>query len=265
MIPALREIAILGASIAQLSAQTGGALVGTVTATDGGAPLPFARVSVMGTKQTTLTAADGAFAILQVAPGLRVIQVRLAGYTTLLTTVNVASRDTARISVTLAVAGVQLDPVVVSGKPGPRLPAMQGFEERRGRAQGHFLNREEIVRMQARRFTDLLRRIPGVQMQHVSGPYEQGEAVRMSRTIGVMGARACPVLYYMNGTPFPVTGDVQIDQFIDPDEVAAVEVYNGMSQIPPEFNSASHNARCGVIVIWTLTSLDTLKTKENER
>jgi CarboxypepD_reg-like domain/TonB-dependent Receptor Plug Domain len=262
MIPALQAVILLCTSIAQVEAQSG-TVLGTVTASEGGAPLPFARVTIMGMKGTAVTASDGAFEIAQVPIGTRVLQVKLVGYASVMMVVNVPSRDTARVSVTLALAAVPLEPVQVTGKPEQRLPAMRGFEERRARAQGHFLTRDEILVMQARRFTDLLRRIPGVQLYRVSGPYEQGEAVRMSRTIGVMGPRACPVLYYMNGTPFPVTGDVPIDHFIDPDEVAAVEVYSGMSQIPPEFNSASHNARCGVIVIWTLSSLDTLKTKRN--
>lgn len=249
---------------AHLLVQAGGTVLGVVTATDGGAPLPLARVSVIGTKQTALTAADGAFTISQVAPGVRVIQVRLVGYASILTTVNVGARDTAHLRVTLAVAAMPLEPIEVIGKAAPWLPAMQGFEERRTRAQGHFLNRQEIVRMQPRRFTDVLRRIPGVQIQPMRGAYDAGEAVRMSRTIGVMGARACPVLYYVNGSPFPVTGDVPIDQYIDPNEVEAIEIYSGMSQIPPEFNSSSHNARCGVIVIWTLSGLDTLQTAKHK-
>jgi carboxypeptidase family protein/TonB-dependent receptor-like protein len=261
MIPGLRAIIALAASVAKLGAQTAGTVLGTVTATNDGAPLPFAQVSVMGTKITAFTASDGGFVITEVPAGTRVLQFRLAGFKGIMMAVNVTSGDTAVVRVALAIAAIPLAPVQVTGSAAPRLPAMRGFEERRAHAQGHYLNREEIVRMQARRFTDLLRRIPGVQLQRVSGPYEQGEAVRMSRTIGVTGARACPVLYYVNGTPFPVTGDVPIDHFIAPEEVAALEVYSGMSQIPSEFNSASHNARCGVIVIWTLTSLDTLKTQ----
>jgi hypothetical protein len=261
VIASLRAAVVLCVSLTELEAQAGGAVLGTVTSSDGGVPLPFARVSVMGTKLTTLTRVDGWFTLAQVAAGTHVLQIRLDGYSTIMTAVDIAEGDTVQIVVTLAPAAVVLPPVEITAKPAPRLPAMQGFEERRERAQGHFFNREEIVRMQPRRFTDVLRRVPGVQLQHVSGPYEQGEAVRMSRTIGVMGPRPCPVLYYVNGSPFPVAGDLPIDQYINPDEVAAIEVYSGMSQIPSEFNSTSHNARCGVIVIWTLTSLDSVKTK----
>lgn len=261
MNPSLRALVVLCASITELEAQGSGAVLGTVTSSEGGTPLALARVSVVGTKTTTVTRIDGAFTLTRVAVGTRVLQIRLTGYTTILTAVVVDARDTVRLDIALEPAPMTLDPVQITGKPAPRLPAMAGFEERRAHAQGHFFNRDEIVRMQPRRFTDVLRRVPGVQMQHVSSPYEQGEAVRMSRTIGVMGARHCPVLYYVNGSPFPVTGDIPIDQYINPEEVAAVEVYSGMSQIPSEFNSSAHNARCGVIVIWTLSSLDSVKDK----
>jgi len=261
MIASLRGALVLCASITELGAQGSGAVLGTVTSSDSGAPLAFARVNVMGTKTSVLTSRDGAFMLERVAAGLRVLQVRHEGYLSILTPVTVTAGDTVRVTFALGPSGVVLAPVEVTAKPAPRLPSMEGFEERRAHAQGHFFNRAEIMRMQPRRFTDVLRRVPGVQMQHVSGPYEQGEAVRMSRTIGVMGARPCPVLYYVNGSPFPVAGDLPIDQYIDPNEVAAVEVYSGMSQIPAEFNSTSHNARCGVIVIWTQSSLDTLKDR----
>src|SRR5258708_12550318 len=86
----LREIVLLTVSLSPLSAQGNrgpGTLVGTVKAADDGTPLPFARISIIGTRQTTVTAADGGFIILQVAPGVRVIQVRLVGDTTLPTSV----------------------------------------------------------------------------------------------------------------------------------------------------------------------------------
>src|SRR5258708_16068887 len=83
----LREIVLLTVSLSPLSAQGNrgpGTLVGTVKAADDGTPLPFARISIIGTRQTTVTAADGGFIILQVAPGVRVIKARLLGYNTLL-------------------------------------------------------------------------------------------------------------------------------------------------------------------------------------
>jgi hypothetical protein len=66
-----------------------------------------------------------------------------------------------------------------------------------------------------------------------------------------MGSRPCPVLFYVNGTAFPVTRDLAINQFVAPSDIEAVEVYTGTSRIPPEFSSNMHSSRCGVIAIWT--------------
>jgi hypothetical protein len=51
--------------------------------------------------------------------------------------------------------------------------------------------------------------------------------------------------------PLQVAGDMSINQYVTPEDVIAIEVYSGSSQIPPEFLSNLLNSRCGVIVIWT--------------
>ena len=81
--------------------------------------------------------------------------------------------------------------------------------------------------------------------------------VRMNRATGITGARNCPVLFYINGMPFQVTADLSINQYVAPEDVVAIEVYSGSSQIPPEFSANLLNARCGVIVIWTKVGEDT--------
>jgi hypothetical protein len=80
------------------------------------------------------------------------------------------------------------------------------------------------------------------------GPFGPSYAVQSTRADGVDGGRGCQVLFYVNGIPFPVTSDLEINHYVAPDEVAAVEIYTGASQIPPQFNSSTLNARCGVVV-----------------
>ena len=235
---------------AQLLAQGVGTVRGTVRATDG-VPLALARISVVGSKKLTLTTPEGTFEITRVVPGVCVLQVRLLGYMSVLLPVEVQAGETAQVTVALAAAAVPLEAILVKADPAPYLPAMQGFEERRAHAQGHFFNRAEIARMQPRVFTDVLRRVPGVLIQPAPGAFGPNDMVRMARTTGVAGGRPCPVLFYINGTPFPVTGDISINQYVVPEDVIAVEVYNGTSQIPPQFQANLLNARCGVVVIWT--------------
>jgi len=93
-------------------------------------------------------------------------------------------------------------------------------------------------------------------LQPASGSFGSNDMVRMNRTIGVNGSRNCPVLFYINGMPLQVTGDMSIDQYIAPEDVVAIEVYSGSSQIPPEFQSGLLNSRCGVILIWTKVGED---------
>jgi hypothetical protein len=234
----------------QVTAQASGTLTGVVVGTDA-APLADARLRIVGTDPTVLSNKDGRFRLTGVSPGDRVLEVRRLGYVAALQPVKVVAGDTLQVQVVLALVPVPLPAVQVEAEPAALLPAMRGFEERRTQGYGHFFTRQEITRMQPRVFTDVLRRVPGVQVQPVPGSLGPNEMIRMARTTGVTGARACPVLFYLNGTPFPVTGDISINQYVVPEEVLAVEVYNGTSQIPPQFQANLLNARCGVIVIWT--------------
>jgi hypothetical protein len=164
--------------------------------------------------------------------------------------VRIVSGETLNVQIRLALAPMPLKAVEVEGEPA-LLPAMRGFESRRAHGNGHFFDRAQIARMHPRLFTDVLRRVPGVQVQPSSGAFGGNEMVRMSRTIGVTGARSCPVLFYLNAMPLQVAGDISINQYVMPEEVVAIEVYSGASQTPPEFQSNLLNSRCGVIVIWT--------------
>lgn len=231
-----------------VAAQAVGILTGTVQAADG-SPVALARISVVGSREAALTNLSGAFR-LSLPPGSFVVHIRAIGYDIAFVAVSIQAGETATLQATLTPVAVVLRPVQVVGAQPSRI-GLQGFELRRNRHEGHFLDSAQIKRMQSRAFTDVLRRIPGVQVMPVRTTYGSSETVRMSRMNGVSGFRPCPVLYFLNGYLMPVTGDVTIDEYVSVSEVVALEVYTGVSQIPPEFNATQHNSRCGVIVIWT--------------
>lgn len=222
-------------------------LTGQVVAEDG-IPLAQARIRIAG--RPALSASDGRFTLSAVRAGDQVLEVRLLGYVAFVQLVKVVAGQTLEVHVTLVAAPIPLKSIEVKASAALR-PVLEAFEHRRARGNGHFFNQAEIARMQPRVFTDVLRRVPGVILQPAAGSFGSNDMVRMNRTTGVTGSRNCPVLFYINGMPMQVIGDMSINQYIAPEEVVAMEVYNGSSQIPPEFQSGLLNSRCGVIVIWT--------------
>jgi Carboxypeptidase regulatory-like domain/TonB-dependent Receptor Plug Domain len=252
--------ALLGAqgggsgTTAEIPRDTAGILTGRVVAADG-IPIAQARVRVIGHSSLVLSDNDGRFTIAAVRAGAQVLEVRLLGYAAYVQWVKVSAGQTLDVSVTLVAAPVPLKAVEVKGAE-PLRPALAGYEQRRAHGNGHFLNQAEIARIQPHVITDVLRRIPGVMLQPAAGSFGLNDAVRMNRTIGISGSRNCPVLFYVNGMPLQVTGDQSIDQYVAPEDVVAIEVYSGSSQIPPEFQSSLLNSRCGVIVIWTKVGED---------
>lgn len=243
-------LAILLPCSVQLPAQEAWTLTGTVTT--GTMPVPGARVSTVESELTAISDANGRFSLRGVAPAPKSLAVSKLGYRPVTVAVAVGVDGNADVRVELVEEAVQLEPVRVAASP-TLPPELAGFEERRARGAGSFFTREEIARMQPVLFTDVLRRVPGIQVQPVAGPYGGGYTVGTGRDGVVPGARLCAMLFYLNGVPFPITRDVPINHFIVPEEIAALEVYSGMSRVPPQFISSGHSARCGVIVVWTYT------------
>lgn len=239
----VRYVAALITSLVSspLSAQATGTVLGTVTGVDGRA-VGEATVRIRGTALAVVTSPDGTFRLLAVPPRNQTLDVRMLGFQPYSETFEIASNDTLHLRIVLA-AVPQLDTVAVVSDPIVS-PAMQAFAQRRARGPGVFFGVEEIRRMQPRVFTDILRRVPGLQVRPVRGGMANNVSVQTRGS-------ECPVLFFMNGIAFPLPGDQPINDFIPPEEVIGIEVYSGSSEIPAQFNSSRFNARCGVIVIWT--------------
>jgi hypothetical protein len=222
----------------QLSAQTAGTVTGTVS-TEDGTPVASARIRVLGTPLTTIADGKGLFRIADVPAAAHKLDVRMLGYTPLEHLVDVIAGETFHVK--LVLVPIPLEPLDIVERSA-LTPGLIGFEERRARGPGFFFDRDAILRMQARQFTDILRRVPGLQVRPVSGSY--GNVSVQTRGNG------CQVLFYMNGTAFPMPPDFPINNYVAPEDVVGVEVYAGSSEVPAQFNSSRHS-RCGVIVIWT--------------
>lgn len=237
---------------ARAAAQQSGTLRGSVASSDKN-PLPNARISVVGTALAATADSAGNFRISVLPLGSQSVEVKLLGYGSILLPVQIESGRDARLQVILTAIAIPLQTVNVTADTLV-LPEMRRFAERRARGSGTFFTRDEIDHMEARAFTDILRRVPGMQIESFEGSFGPTYSVQTFRSQGTNGGRSCQVQFYVNGVPFNSVGDREINHFISPGEVAAVEVYTGASQIPPEFNSSMYNARCGVVLIWTRIS-----------
>ena len=227
-------------------AQGVGVLSGVVTGDDA-APLKLARVSIPGTTFVVVTEPDGTFRLVGVPAGVHTLEVRLLGYTPLALPVDILGGESMHLKLLLSATPVTLSPVEVRADSVRNSPLIKAFMSRRARGAGTFFVRDEIVAMQPRQVTDVLRRVAGLRIES----FGTGSVVQMGRNAAGMANRLCPVVFFINGSPFPLTEQGSINNFLSPEELVGVEVYNGASQVPQLFSAGMYNTRCGVIAFWT--------------
>jgi hypothetical protein len=237
----LRSTGVLVALVtgAQLPAQTTGTLIGRIVTADG-SPIANARITVRGTALGTVAASDGGFRLTGVPSENQTLDVKRLGYRPSALVFDVLAGETLHLEVVLATVPLALDTVEVRSGAAVT-PGMRGFEERRSRGPGVFLRRDDIVKMQPRVLTDVFRRLPGLQVRPVRGGLGNNVSVQARGS-------ECPMTFYLNGSTFPLPADQPINDYVAPEEVVAIEVYSGSSEIPVQFSS---NTRCGVIMLWT--------------
>ncbi|HWL40176.1 MAG TPA: TonB-dependent receptor, partial [Gemmatimonadaceae bacterium] len=183
-------VALLAAVFStQLASQSPGMVSGTVSGANNTA-IPNARVRLLGSRLTAVTGAAGEFHVAGVPTGQDTLEVLVLGYSPKRMPVDITVGATFRVRVVLV--PVILETVNVSAHAASSR-GMGGFEERRAKGVGRFFTREEIVRMQARQVTDVLRRVPGMRIQTGSGAFGGGSLTAHSgRSVGTTSARVCP-------------------------------------------------------------------------
>ena len=95
-------------------------------------------------------------------------------------------------------------------------------------------------------FSDVMRVAPGLRIS----PTGDG------RTYVIQDSRSASngcVNYYVDGTFWQTLQPGDIDSYVRPAEMVAVEVYHG-SQTPPQFTPAGQGG-CATIVVWTIAKV----------
>lgn len=216
-----------------LSAQRLGSVTGTVKVAAQGASIEGSRVTLIGTRLVSITNARGEFSFHGLVPGKYVIQASAIGYSTLSSPIEVRSLETLEVEFEVDAEAARLPDIDVLEKPN--LPA--DFLRRLGSGAGHYFTREQIVRRNAPTTGDLLRTVPGVRVNCRPGRC----IVQMARS-----ARNCFPSFWMDGLPV----DMNIMWQVSPDDLDGIEVYSGLSQVPPELGRGS---TCGAVALWSRT------------
>lgn len=219
-------------------------LVGVVRDT-AGAPISGVEVWLRGSDLYTHTGENGGFRLLDITPGDAKLTVRRLGFEPITVDIRLSAgvRDTVVISLSMvatSIAGVNVEEERMTRST--RL--LRGFWDRRASGFGHFVTRDEIDAKYAHNFTDLVRMTPGLNVVTVSGR----QSIRFRNSYGARGD--CPPQYWLDGSRIDNAGP---DEFV-PGSIEAIEIYNGIATIPPQFapRVVSFGAKtCGAIVIWS--------------
>src|SRR5437667_550679 len=139
-----------------------GSIAGRVTATETGAPLPRAIVSVVGTRLTAETDASGRYAISSVPVGTQRVRARMLGYTPVDTSVVVAEGQEAVVNFQLKAQAIELEAVVAVGYGEKRRENLTGAV---GSVSSEALESRPITNTLAA----LQGALPGVIVQRYSG------------------------------------------------------------------------------------------------
>ena len=190
-------------------------------------------------KVHSITGDSGEFRIAGLPPGTNVFNVRRLGFEPASFTAVLKPGKTHRATFSMTATAHAL-PTVAVADTAFKTHWLDVFERRKGSSPGTFFTRADIERKGARIGSDVVRNVPGIRLVPVRGG--AGYKVTMNRGAG---GRACyPQMFYHN-TPY--SGD--LDDFIAED-IEAVEVYVGVSEIPPELDKGGRGI-CGAIVVWT--------------
>jgi hypothetical protein len=210
-------------------------------------PVPGADVTVAGAESKTATDSSGKFTLRGLPAGTQTLVIKRVSYAPKGVPVDLSSRTPRTVTVKLDPAPPSLPTVVVQAKWEQEL-AKVGFTDRKKSGLGRYLDRDQIEEHLPQVMTDVFETMPGIQVDYSSGQ----PVLKGSRTAG----GGC-VNYYIDGVPYKEQSPGDINDYMRPNELEAVEVYQS-SETPGQFTSAGSSS-CTTIVVWTKTRIGDLR------
>ena len=246
-------------------------IVGVVLRDSTERPLANAEVSLTNPKRSTRTDSTGTFAFRELKPGRHSITVRLIGYESLGTDLQLKAGETVEPEFILRPNITKLKSVDVKASPttGPWAIKLQDFDNRRAMGIGHFLTADFFEKNDGRAPSAiLLAELAGVKFIQSNGrrwfaslrgcarrcpnePLPPDYKKPSSSPESVPSA--CYMQVVINGL-LRYSGQEQeamfdVDQ-LNTKDILGLELYTSATT-PLQYKSTSRTAACGTVIIWT--------------
>ena len=241
-------VAIALTAVPSVHAQRAAVLRGRILSENGERPIDGATISLSGQAQSTRSDSLGGFRLGGVAAGRHTVLVRRVGFATLTSSMSFVAGDSVDADFMLDPSVQTLPDVEVNATVMER--KLADFEERRKIGIGHFLTQKDIEKRLSRKFTDIIRVLPGLKIVRFD-PHHDAVYIASSRGTQsfLLQSGSCPVAMMIDGVYVEQGVGNDPNHLIDPSFLIGVEFYAGPAQMPARFNNTRNN--CGLLVLWT--------------
>jgi hypothetical protein len=227
-------------AFASVSAQSVGAISGTIRDSVG-TPIPGVEV-VLLQMQAVHSDSVGVFHFANIPAGTRQLHFRRLGFAPKSLDAEISEGKTLALTVVLQATATEIEGMTVE-EATRRRQILADFYDRSSRGFGHFVTRDQIEKRNPMNLSDMMRMIPGARLV----PMRNGGQAALRFNRAQMGGRDCPPQYWVDGVK---AFALNIDDII-PQDVEGIEIYEGASTVPPQFNTKEGTTICGVVLIWT--------------
>jgi hypothetical protein len=203
-----------------------------------GRPIALAEVNVGA--QSTRTDSVGYFYLSVSERDSVTVDIRRIGFQRLTFTLSASEAVGNNLDIVLNILPFALPEVVVEDPGFRSMTPLAGFDERRARGLGSYVTREDIVRRNTYRLSDVLRQQRGVMLTRTRDG-------RVILQFALARGRRCEPLVWLDGQKAP---GLEIDAVAATD-VEGIELYQTMATTPHQFVPAGVLSNCGTVVIWT--------------
>lgn len=232
------------------AAQAAGTLIGRVT-DEAGMAVSDARIT--SSSDTTIQVSSdsaGKFQIITIVPGPFTLRVRHLGFAPQDFSTTVLAGQKKRVALELPrlpheISAVEVNAVAEKPASYANTRKYDQFFARRARGTGAFLTRDQIQLRHAGNIAELLEAIPGVMIRQVGTQWKI--QFRRCGSSSLPGTNSLPPPAVFIDGILAHNGEERLDT-INPEDVEAIEVYRGVSELPVE----ARGQGCSAVFVWLI-------------